>query len=81
MGQFILRFVGGLCAVAGFLAWIGLAWRAIADLEGVTPESDEGGRLMVWGLTGTVLMILGMVLLHVAAAGAETEQEGPTDPR
>jgi hypothetical protein len=65
-GQHLLRLVGGLCAAAGFCAWIGLAWKAFADSEGITAHGDEGGRLMVWALTGTVLMILGTVFLHLA---------------
>ena len=71
LGQHLLRLLGVLCAVAGFLAWIGLAWKAFSDIDGVTPESDEGGRLMIWAVTGTVLMILGMVLLHLAPDEAE----------
>lgn len=78
----MLRLLGGLCAAAGLLAWIGVAWEAISDLDGVTPQSDKGGRLMVWALTGTVLMIVGMVLLHVAADAAEREEtEDGTPPR
>lgn len=66
IGRPILLLLGGLCATAGFLAWVALGWRAFSNLDGVTPQSDEGGHLMVWALTGTVVMILGMVLLHVA---------------
>ena len=80
-GPLVLRLLGGLCAAAGFLAWVGLAWRAIADLDGVTAQGDEGGRLMRWALTGTLLMILGTVLLHVAADATERdEQEERTPP-
>ena len=72
-GHHLLRLLGVLCSTAGFLAWVGLAWKAISDLDDVTPESDEGGRLMVWALSGTLLMILGMVLLHLAQDVAERE--------
>jgi hypothetical protein len=74
-GQRLLRVLGVLCAAAGVLAWIGLAWQAVARLDEVTPEGDEGGRLLAWGLTGTVLMIVGMVVLHAAADASR--REGP----
>ena len=68
--------------MAGVLAWIRLAWEAISGLDGVTPQSDEGGRLMVWALAGTVLMVVGVLILHVAAdAPEDEEQEGRTPPR
>jgi uncharacterized membrane protein YidH (DUF202 family) len=70
-GQHFLILIGGLVAMAGLLAWIGVAWRAIADLDSVTPEGAEGGRLMLWALTGTVLMILGMIILHFAQNKAD----------
>lgn len=76
----LLQLLGGLCAAAGFLSWIGLAWRAFSDLERVTPQNEEGGRLLTWALTGTLLMIVGMVLLHAAAEAAgreEHEKHGP----
>jgi len=81
-GHHVLRLLGVLCAVVGVLAWIGLAGKAISDLDGVTPQSDAGERLMVLALTGTVLMIVGAVLLHVAEDASEREgREGRTPPR
>lgn len=81
-GHHFLRLLGGLCATVGLLAWIGVGWRAISDLDAVTPQSDEGARLMVWALTGTGLMIVGTVILHFAQATAEREeQEERTPPR
>ena len=81
-GHLFLRLLGGLCAAAGFLAWIGLLWRASSDLDGVTPQSDEGGRLMVWALVGTVLMICGAIVLHLAQDAAERDdREEPGPPR
>lgn len=74
-GHFFLRLLGGLCAAAGALAWAGLAWQAFSQLEEISPQSDEGGRLMRWALTGTLLMIVGMLLLHVGAEPAEDEDE------
>ena len=71
----MLRLLGSLCAAVGFLAWIGLAWKAVSNLEDLTPQSDEGGGLMVWALTGTVLMIVGMVVLHVATDALEPEEQ------
>ncbi len=62
----VLLFLGGLVATAGFLAWMTLAWSAFSDADAVTPQSDEGGRMMLWALTGTVLMIAGMIVLHFA---------------
>lgn len=80
-GNHILRILGGLCATAGFLAWIGLIWRAVSDLEGVTPQSDGGAQLMTWALTGTVLMIVGMVLLHLTQRATEREEPEERTPR
>lgn len=79
-GQLLLRLIGGLCATAGFLAWIGVAWKAISDIEGVTPQSGLGGRLMLLAVTGTVLMIVGMVILHVAQVAAERTAQGEDSP-
>tara|TARA_R110002072_G_scaffold167853_1_gene321396 strand:+ start:2144 stop:2404 length:261 start_codon:yes stop_codon:yes gene_type:complete len=76
-GQRALLVLGVLCAAVGLLAWIVVGWSAFSDLEGMTAKSDEGGRLMVRGLTGTVLMIVGMILLHVAEDAPEgLEEEG-----
>lgn len=79
-GQHLLRILGGLCLVVGFLAWIGLAWTAISDPDGATPQGEASGPLMAWALTGTVLMIVGMVLLHVAAGAVEQEQRRDRPP-
>ena len=73
-GQVVLRLLGGASALAGVFAWIRVGWKAISDLDAITAEGAEGGRLVVWGLTGTVLMIVGVVLLHVASGG-ESEPE------
>lgn len=70
-----LRFLGGLCAALGGVAWIALVWEAGSDLDGVTPQSDGGGHLMGRALTGTLLMIAGMVILHLAAETPEQEEE------
>ena len=81
-GHHLLRLLGGLCAAVGVLAWIGLAWTATSDRDAVTPQGDEGGRLMVWALTGTVLMIAGALLLHLAPDGSDDEERGdPSPPR
>lgn len=69
-GQRLLRLLGIACAIAGFGAWVGLAWQAFVSADEITPESDEGGRLMTWALTGTLLMIAGLGLLHVVADAA-----------
>ncbi len=77
-GHQVLRFLGGVCGTIGFLAWIALAWKAVAGLEDITPQSEEGGRLMVWALAGTLLMILGTVLLHAAGRVAEGDERTPS---
>ena len=78
----LLQLLGALCATAGVLAWIDLAWRAFAEVDRVSPQGEEGGRLLVRGLTGTLLMIAGTVLLHVAANAAEEgEPRERTPPR
>jgi hypothetical protein len=80
-GHLWLRLLGAVLTVAGFLAWIRLGWKAISDLEEVTPQSAEGGQLMVWALSGTVLMISGMIVLHLprdAEEREEPEEHGPT---
>jgi len=78
-GQPVLRVLGGLCATAGVLAWIGLAWTAFADFGTISAESDEGGRLMRWAVGGTLLMILGTVIMHLGAnAQEQAEREEST---
>ena len=79
-GHHVLRLLGGLCAAAGVLAWVGLAWKASSSLDGVTAQGDEGGRLLAWGLTGTVLMIVGAVLLHFAVDPSEAEEQDEHAP-
>ncbi len=79
-GRPFLRVAGGLCALAGVFAWISLGWTALMDPEGVTPQSDAGGRLMTRALLGTMLMIAGTVLLHLAQDAAENEAEQEHDP-
>jgi hypothetical protein len=82
VGHLLLRLLGGLCATAGVLAWIRVAWTATSNLDDLTLESGVGERLLVLGLTGTVLMIVGAVLLHVAAAAPEHGgHEEPAPPR
>lgn len=62
----LLVALGILCAAFGVVAWFGLAWQALDDLDSISPHTGEGGKLMVWGLVGTVSMILGMILLQAA---------------
>lgn len=69
--QQFLTLIGGLFTAAGFLAWAHLAWSAISNLDEVTPRSSEGGRLMFWALAGTILMVIGMVILNGAEDAAE----------
>ena len=71
--------IGGLFA-AGIAGWIVLAWRGMADLDAVRADSEEGSGLLAWGLLGTVLMILGIVFLHIAAHADEKGQDGPPPP-
>ena len=73
----VLRLLGALFALAGLLAWGGLAWKAVAAIDDVNPQGEEGARLLTWGLTGTLLMIVGMVLFHLAADAAEKDEEEP----
>ena len=58
--------------LAGAALWVGLAVRALSDLDSVTPASDAGGRLLAWALGGTVLMIAGLALLQY---GVRTESD------
>ena len=79
-GQPVLRFLGGLIATVGFLCWVGLGWRAVVNLDAATPQGEEGGRLMVQALVGTVLMIAGMIVLHFAADASEREESDERRP-
>lgn len=72
-GPILLRLLGVLCAVAGLLAWIALAWKAFSTPDIATPQGEAGGRLLAWALVGTVAMIVGMIFLHLAAQPAERE--------
>ena len=79
-GNRLLRLLGVSCATAGFLAWMALAWTAFSDPDRATPQGDEGGRLLGWGLTGTVGMIVGMLLLHVAVQASESDGRDDDPP-
>ena len=37
LGQYVLCLLGGLCCVAGFVAWAGMAWKAFAITDEVSP--------------------------------------------
>jgi len=80
-GHHLVRLLGIGCAAVGILAWARVAWRAVASIDSISSQSDEGGRLLVWGLTGTLLMIAGAVLLHVAASADEREEQEEQMPR
>jgi len=73
-GRTFVLLLGGLCAVAGIAAWIVLGWKALAEIDGIEAHSAAGGRLIVWGLTGTLLMIAGSVILHIAQPREDQEQ-------
>lgn len=73
----VLHLLGGLFALAGFLAWVAVAWEGISSFGEVRAQSDEGGRLMVWAVTGTLLMIVGAVLLQFAAAKTDARSRTP----
>jgi len=77
LGATLLRLLGALCAAAGLLAWIGVAWTAFSDPDRATPQNGEGGRLTGWALVGTVVTIVGMILLHLAAQRAERGEREP----
>ena len=66
-----MRLLAALFAAAGFSAWIYVAWKALTELDEISPENETGSDLMVWGVSGTVLMIFGAILLHFAAARSE----------
>ena len=70
-GQLLLRLLAALFAAAGFSAWIYVAWKALTELDEISPENETGSDLMVWAVSGTVLMIFGAILLHFAAARSE----------
>ena len=72
-GKLLLRIAGGLLALTGFLAWVVLAWRGLANLDTIDAEGAEGQDFMTWALIGTTLMIGGMILLHFAESVAERE--------
>ncbi len=66
-------FIRVLSTIAGLLAWVALAWKALSDSDSVTPQSEEGGFMMVLALGGTILMILGMIVLHFVEDAVENE--------
>lgn len=70
----LLQVFGVLFATAGLVAWIGVAWTGIKNFGEVSAQSDEGGSLMVWAVTGTLLMILGLALLQVEAMAGKREE-------
>ena len=80
LGQHPVSLLGILCAAAGFFAWIVVGWKAFTNLDGMTSKSDEGGRLMIWGLIGTVLMIVGMVILHLSDRAPERDEHEDSSP-
>lgn len=80
----ILLVISGLCVATGMASWLIMAWKAVTGLENVTPQSDTGGSLMGWAVSGTLLMITGMIMLHFAADMAEEtrqEEKASSDPR
>lgn len=71
-----LLLIAGLCVTAGMGTWLFLAWTAVMDIDSVTPQTEMGGSMMNWAVSGTLLMMGGMILLHFAADLAEqTEPE------
>lgn len=71
VGNLLLKVLGALCAAGGLVTWVALAWTAFTQPDVATPRGSEGGRLLGWALVGTIVMIVGMILLHVAAQAAE----------
>lgn len=70
-GPLLLRVVAGLLVLAGLLVWGGLAWTAVTQLDELSSKGEQGRDLMARALLGTVLMILGMIVLHFAADATE----------
>jgi len=77
----VLRVLCGLCAGAGFIAWIGVAWKIVTDLDSVTPQSEEGGSTLTWALSSTLLLIFGMIIFHLVAHTAEEEESEESGSR
>ena len=73
----LVSVLGALLSIVGFLLWVRLGWEAVSGIEDASPQSTEGGRLMAWALGGTLLMVAGMIVLHVAVADPEQEAEEP----
>jgi len=67
--------------VAGILAWCFLAWKSIKPLDEVKAHSDEGGSLVIWALTGTVLMIVSMIILQSVEYAAKREASQERTPQ
>ena len=61
-----MLLLGGLLGAAGVASWIVLSWKAIEGFDEISAHSNEGGDLLVWALIGTLLMIVGSVILYVA---------------
>ncbi len=76
----LLLLIAGLCVATGMATWLILAWRTVTDLDSVTPQSDTGGNMMGWALSGTLLMITGMIMLHFAADMAEQARQEDKAP-
>ena len=72
--QTLLVILGSLCCTAGFVAWVAFGWKAVEELDNVDAEGELGTQLMKWGVTGTVLMIVGMIFLHVVQSQAEQDE-------
>lgn len=58
-------YAGMVAAGAGFLSLLSVVWLALHEMEEAAPVGDTGARLMVRALAGTLLMILGTVLMHI----------------
>ena len=79
--QWLLRIAGVLCIAAGTWAWGSVAWAALAEIDDLTPQSEAGGRMVGRAITGTVVMIAGMILLHFGQDAAERNQrDEPSSP-
>ncbi len=75
LGQRVLRWGGVLSGLAGLGAWGQLMLQAFSGIEEVAPENEEGARFMAWAVGGTVLMIVGTLLLHLSLADPEEEPD------
>ncbi len=48
-----------------------MAWKGAASIDEIEAHSDEGSSLLVWALVGTLLMIVGGMIMHIAQAESE----------